>query len=580
MIAPASPMRMLGTYLGPQWAKTTLLALLLLGSTGLQLLLPQILRTFIDTVQAQGALQDLLQIALLFLSVALVNQLVGVFESYTSQDLGWTATNRLRNDLALHLMHLDMRFHKAHTPGEMIERIDGDITALSNFFSTFVLHIAGNSLLLLGILVMLWREDWRVGITLAVFTAIALYLLNRVRTIAVPAVKQGREATAQLFGFLEERLAGIEDIRPNGAGAYIMRGFEQAIRTMFFTGRRAEATGFVPVIITLALLSLATILALAMSAYLFVNGAITIGTAVLFFQYTQMLHQPLQQITDEIAGFQKAGAGIARVQQLLQTRSTIVEPVESDAHLPAGALGVAFQRVSFGYEGEGSVLHDLSSTLQPGTVLGLLGRSGSGKTTLTRLLLRLYDPTSGTITLDGIDLRRIPRDELRRSVAMVTQDVHLFHASLRDNLTLFAADIPDERIIQALYELELDGWYRSLPDGLNTPVIPESLSSGEAQLLAFTRVLLRNPGLVILDEASSRLDPVTERRIERATRRLLHNRTGIIIAHRLATVQSVDEIMILDHGTIAEYGSREQLAADPATRFHRLLQIGLKEVLA
>ena len=580
MIAPASPIRMLVTYLGPQWAKTSLLALLLLGSTGLQLLQPQILRAFIDTVQAQGPLQALLQIAMLFLSVALVNQIVGIFESYTSQDLGWAATNRLRNDLALHLMQLDMRFHKAHTPGEMIERIDGDITALSNFFSIFVLRIAGNMLLLLGIMVMLWREDWRVGITLTLFTAVMLYLLSRIRTIAVPSVKQGREATAQFFGFLEERLAGIEDIRPNGAGAYIMRGFEQAIRTMFFAGRKAEAIGFVPVIITLALFSLATILALALSAYLFVTGAITIGTAVLFFQYTQMLRQPLEQITDEIADFQKAGAGIARVHELLQTRSAIFEPQEKVTHLPAGALGVAFHDVSFGYESEGNVLHSLSFMLKPGTVLGLLGRSGSGKTTLTRLLLHLYDPTSGAIMLDGSDLRRIPRDELRRSVGMVTQDVHLFHTSLRDNLTLFDADIPDERIVQALHELELDDWYRSLPGGLDTPIVPESMSSGEAQLLAFARVLLRNPGLVILDEASSRLDPITERRVERATKRLLHNRTGIIIAHRLSTVQSVDEIMILDHGTIAEYGRREQLAADPATRFHRLLQIGLKEVLA
>ncbi|MGE5776339.1 MAG: ATP-binding cassette domain-containing protein, partial [Chloroflexota bacterium] len=228
------------------------------------------------------------------------------------------------------------------------------------------------------------------------------------------------------------------------------------------------------------------------------------------------------------------------------------------------------------------VLSDLSFQLKPGSVLGLLGRTGSGKTTLARLIFRLYDPKSGCIEINGADLRNLQLETLRGSIAIVTQDVQLFRASVRENLTFFDRSISDEKILATLNELELGDWYRSLPKGLDTQLETgsRSLSAGEAQLLAFTRVFLRDPGLVILDEASSRLDPATEQRLERAIDKLLQNRTAIIIAHRLGTVQRADEIMILDGGRVSEHGDRRQLAADANSRFHQLLQTGLEEVLA
>jgi ATP-binding cassette subfamily B protein len=214
-------------------------------------------------------------------------------------------------------------------------------------------------------------------------------------------------------------------------------------------------------------------------------------------------------------------------------------------------------------------------------VLGLLGRTGSGKTTLARLIFRLYDPRAGCIEINGEDIRGAHLETLRHRIAIVTQDVQLFRASVRDNLTFFDRSISDEQILATLEELELAGWYRSLPNGLDTELDTgsRSLSAGEAQLLAFTRVFLRNPGLVILDEASSRLDPATEQRLERAIDKLLLNRTAIIIAHRLGTLHRADEIMILESGRVSEYGDRKQLAADSASRFSQLLQTGLEEVL-
>jgi ABC-type multidrug transport system fused ATPase/permease subunit len=258
---------------------------------------------------------------------------------------------------------------------------------------------------------------------------------------------------------------------------------------------------------------------------------------------------------------------------------------------------VAFCDVSFAYEdrppmssdgGEAApaarerVLRDLAFTLAPGRVLGLLGRTGSGKTTLARLLLRLYDPTEGEVCLNGMPLTATTVDEVRRRVALVTQEVQLFQASVRDNLTLFKPHIPDAAIYEVLDNLGLGPWLESLPQGLDTELSSEGggLSAGQAQLLAFARVFLADPDLVILDEASSRLDPATEQLIERAVDLLLADRTGIVIAHRLNTVRRADEVLILEAGQIREMGDRAQLADDPTSYFHHLLQTGMAEVLA
>jgi ABC-type multidrug transport system fused ATPase/permease subunit len=226
------------------------------------------------------------------------------------------------------------------------------------------------------------------------------------------------------------------------------------------------------------------------------------------------------------------------------------------------------------------VLDAINFTLAPGEVLGLLGRTGSGKTTMTRLLFRLYDLNGGAIRLGGVDIRTVPLTILRQRVGIVTQEVQLFRASLRDNLTLFDDRIADEQIWTVLDDLGMGDWARRLPQGLDSEIAAgEGLSAGEAQLLAFARAFLNDPGLVILDEASSRLDPATERLIERAVDKLLQNRTAIIIAHRLATVQRADTILILERGSVREHGSRKTLLQDEHSRFSALMQVGMEEVL-
>jgi len=594
---------LLVTYLGPQWPRAVLLAVLILSTIGLQLVNPQVMRDFIDMARAGAPVETLLHLAVIFIGVAVAQQVVSLLATWVSENLAWLTTNALRADLAGHCLRLDLSFHNSRTPGEMIERIDGDVTALSTFFSQFVIQVVGNALLLAGILALLFREEWRVGLAMTGFVAIAVVVLARFRDLAVPHWKAERQASAELFGFLEERLAGTEEIRSNGAEAYAMRGFYRLMRELL---RRSLKAGLMINILfnsTFLLFTLGNAAAFAVGAWLFQAGTITIGSVYIIFYYTNMLERPINQIIRQMEVLQKAGASIIRIRELLATSSKL-QVVEADplGRLPPGPLAVKFEGVSFGYADGGlpaapagsqaepssdkeMVLQDVSFCLPPGRVLGLLGRTGSGKTTLTRLLFRFYDPDRGLVGLgDGggpVDIRRVPLAELRGRVGMVTQSVQLFHATVRDNLTFFDDRISDDVIRQVIHELGLGEWLEALPCGLDT--VLESggggLSAGEAQLLAFMRIFLQDPGLVILDEASSRLDPATEHLLERAVGRLVQGRTAIIIAHRLGTVQRADEIMILEDGRISEHGDRTSLAGDPASRFYGLLQAGLEEVL-
>jgi ATP-binding cassette, subfamily B, bacterial len=309
---------------------------------------------------------------------------------------------------------------------------------------------------------------------------------------------------------------------------------------------------------------------LVVGAALLQRDLITLGAVYLAYNYTNQLSMTLFRITRQLNQFQAATASIQRVSELYFTRSKVCDG--DGEQLPGGGLSVAFDTVSFRYTPERMTLEDVSFEVRPGESLGIVGRTGSGKTTIGRLVFRGYDVHGGHLRVGGVDVRRTRLADLRSRIGVVTQDVQLFHATVRDNLTLFDPSVPDDRIERAVESLGLGEWYRSLPKGLASPLNSgHDLSAGQAQLLAFTRVLLRDPDIVILDEASSRLDPATERLVERAVDNLLADRTAIVIAHRLATVQKLDRILVLDDGKVLESGYRADLAADSGSRFSALL---------
>jgi ABC-type multidrug transport system fused ATPase/permease subunit len=545
------------------------LALLLLGSIGLQLTIPLILRTFIDAAVARSAVSGMITAGVAYLIAGILNQLLDAGATYLGTDIGWSATNRLREELSSHLFGLDMDFHNNTTPGEMIERVDGDVTALSEFISRFVVRLIAAGVLLAGVIVVSWVESPVMGSTITIYVILVIALLARLRNIAVAAAEEERETSARLYGFIEERLAGIDDIRALGAGRFTMTRFVPVMRDFYTRTSTAWRKRLVVWVTANTAFWAGDGLALLTGVWLTVRGSITVGTAFLILQYVQLVRSPIEQMTQELQELQKAAGGIVRIDNLRRLESSIAS---GNVDLGPGPLAVEFDHVSFAYEDRG-VLDDVSFMLSPGRSLGLLGRTGGGKTTITRLISRLYDPDRGTVSLGGVNLRQIRTESLRKSVGVVTQDVQLFRATVKDNLTFFD-DRPDDEVVAALEAVGLGAWIRDL--GLETQLGAggQGLSAGEQQLLAFARVFLQDPGIVILDEPSSRLDPATELLLATATERLFAGRTVLIIAHRLETVRTADEIMVVDAGRIVEHGRRQDLAADPESRYASLLATG------
>jgi ABC-type multidrug transport system fused ATPase/permease subunit len=565
--------------LKPEWPRVVLLGLLLFAGIGLQLANPQIAKAFIDHAQAGEPLEQLVWIALLFIGVALLTQAATVAETYVAETLGWRTTNALRVDLTRHALALDASFHAEHSAGELIERIDGDVSAIADFFARFVIQVLGNGVFVVGVLVLLFREDWRVGALLSLFVLAAVGFLTRGGGFVTVRSKAARQAAARLTEYLEERLAGLPDLKSSGADAYTMRRFHEQLAARFVTVRGSVMAGSIFNTVVGLLFVLGTGAALGLSAALFGAGAITLGSVYVVFRYTGMLRQPLERLTRQMNSFLTATGATVRVRELLATPARVVDG--PGATLPDGALSIELDGVSFAYESE-PVLRDVSCCVEAGEVLGLLGRTGSGKTTISRLLFRLHDPAKGAVRLGGIDIRQTRLESLRGRIGLVTQDVQLFQGTLRDNVALFDRAVSDERLREVFSVLGLDGWLGGFPFGLDTPLGAggRGLSAGEAQLVALARVFLKDPGLVVLDEASSRLDPATQRLLQRAVTRLLDGRTGVVIAHRLATVERADRILILEAGRVAEVGLRSVLARAPESRFSQLLRVGIGEELA
>jgi ATP-binding cassette subfamily B protein len=570
--------RLLAHYLRPQWPWMGLLVVIMGGTICVQVVTPLVASHFIDQATSGGDLRGLVILALLTIGLALAGQGLAVVETYVAENVSWAATNELRADLVSHLLRLDATFHTAHTPGELIERVDGDVATLARFFSRFVVYVLGNGVLLVGVLGLLYHVDWRVGLAMSAFVVLALTAILRIRAVATPSWAAERQASADFFGFLGEYLAGLQDIRSSGAGAFVLHRCAEVMRSWLAVTRKAQMWGYSMSATSQGLFALGTAVAFALSAMLFKTGTLTIGAVYLIFQCTEMLRQPTEQIRNEVQDLQQADASMARVEALLGTVPRVTDG--PGIALPPGPLAVELDGVSFGYAEDVPVLRDVSVSLSPGRVLGVVGRTGSGKTTLTRLLLHFYDPLAGVVRLGGVDLRAVSLAAVRARIGLVTQEVQLFHASVRDNLTIFDDSVPDEQISTVLDTLGLASWLRELPQGLDTPLLPggAGLSAGQAQVLACARILLRNPDLVILDEASSRLDPATDQLVQTALGRLLDGRTGIIVAHRLATIAYADDILVLEDGQVREHGPRLALAADPTSHFARLLRVATEEV--
>jgi ATP-binding cassette, subfamily B, bacterial len=566
--------RRLSAFLRPPARLLGPLSAALAVMTVLPLVGPMLVSRFVDGAVAGRSTAALLSLAGAYLATAVGAQGARLLASWLASRAAWDGTNRLREAVAEHTLRLDLDFHARHTPGEMIERVDGDVAALGDFLVAFLLEIVASGLLLLGTLVIVAAEDLRLGAALLAYVALMATVVAFSHKRSVPALIAFREAMARHMGRIEEQLAAVEDLRAAGAGEYSLRRYDASAGDVYATLRRADRAKALLIGSVYVTSALGTAVLLGLAIILHSQGALSVGATVALFQYTQLVRQPLEEMTGQLQHLQGALAGAERLRQLFTETPTLTVP-DRGVSLPAGALALELDRVDFAYADDGEeVLAGIDLRVAPGRALGLVGRSGSGKTTIARLLARLYDPTAGVVRLGGVDLRSVDPADLRQRVAVVTQDVVLFDGSLRDNLTLFGTTPAGDADLTALLgQLGLGTWLTGLPDGLDSRIGPggAGLSAGEAQLLAFARAFLADPGLVILDEASSRLDPATEILLEAAVDRLLAGRTAVLIAHRLSSLDRVDDIAVVDEGRIVEAGARIDLLRRTDSRFATLL---------
>ncbi len=561
----------------PKKGAVAIMGLLLTVSGILPLVGPILVAVFIDAAIEGSSTDQLTGLAIVYIGLAIVGQGLAVVVAWTATDLAWRVTNDLRSDLTSHVLGLDLAFHRRTSPGELVSRVDGDVTALSDFIARFLVKALVAAVTSVGLIVVLTVQDWRVGLSFAAYLALAVLVVYSLRNLAVDEAASEQAATGRMFGEIEERLAGSDDLRSNGGGSHALATFQAASARVLQATLLRERQGVGLWIISNVVFVVGGIAALILDAALLRRGSISLGTAYLIFQYTQILRQPLEQLADETERVQRAAGGMIRTLDLLRERSAL--PDTGTSTLPSGPLDLRIANLRFEYRDEANpqpVIDGLTIDLAAGRSIGVVGRTGSGKTTLARLILRLIDPTSGTIELGGVRLADLPLAELRNRCGVVSQDVHLFGASIRDNLTLFDSSIDDDTLHHAIGQLGLTEWIAVHPDGLDTMLGPggSGVSAGEGQLIALTRLFLRDPDFVLLDEASSRIDPQTERRVIAAVDRLLDGRTAVVIAHRLSTIERLDEVLILSSGHAVEHGETVVLRADPTSHYARLLAIG------
>ena len=507
-------------------------------------------------------------IAILFMTVLLRLGLQG-FQSYNIQSVGQRLTARIRNDLFAHSMSLSLRFHDKMPVGKLLTRLTSDVDALSEVFGSGAVGVLADFVSLIVISITMILIEWRLGLLLLIVqipvTLFILWLQKRYR-------KQNykvREELSQLNANFQENLQGLEVVQMfrrqslNGQNFFKTgTNYKHAVNgTIFYD---SSISAFIEWV------SLAAVaLVISLGGYMVTAGAMGLGTLTTFILYSQRLFEPLRQLAERFTQIQGGLTAVERISELLEKKIEIYDHINHKAenkellNSNKTALGeVLFENVSFFYREDEPIINDLSFKIKPGDHVALVGPTGSGKTTLIRLLCRLYEPQKGNIYIDGQNIKSIPIDSLRKQLGVVLQDTFLFSGNVADNLRLDSS-IDNQRLKDVCSDLGLDNLLRKLPNGLDTYIRERggNLSSGERQLLSIARVAIRDPKILIMDEATAFMDPSTEATLQRDLDRLLEKRTALVIAHRLATIEASDRILVMRKGSLIEEGTHEELRA-------------------
>ncbi len=522
----------------------------------------------------------ILQIVFVFLVPAVLGTFIMQFaQSFAMQVVGQKIMYDLRKQIFSHLQRLQLTFYDRNPVGRMVTRLTTDVDVLNDLFASGVVAIFGDIFSLLAIVVVMLKINWK----LALLTFAVLPLIVAVTMAFRRAVRESyrriRVAIARINAYLQEHLTGMAVLQLFGREARSYNEFETINRAHMKAYKDSIlAYGlFYPAVELLG--SLAVIVILYYGGLIHLHAAVTIGTLTAFIQYSQRFFRPIQDLSDKYNTLQSAMASSERIFKLLDTPITIEEPARPKRLSASEAQGrIEFLDVSFAYDGKHRVVEHVSFTIEPGEKIALVGHTGAGKTTLTSLLLRFYDVTEGQILFDGVDIRELSLPDLRRNFGMVLQDPFLFSGTIESNIRLGTSEITDERLRAAAEHVNILDFIESQPEGFKEEVKERgsTLSVGQKQLLSFARALAHDPKVLILDEATSSVDPETEVIIRQGLERLMEGRTALIVAHRLSTIQNASKIVVMHKGRVREMGTHRELLERQGL-YYKLYQLQYKD---
>jgi ATP-binding cassette subfamily B protein len=569
-------------YLRPYKGAVAVSFLLIVIMAGLDLVGPYLTKVAIDRYISRGDANGLGAVAALYLAVLVAAFAVRFGQVWILQITGQKVMVDMRRAIYGHLQRLPVAYFDRNPVGRLMTRVTTDVDAVNELFTSGVVTVFGDLFTLFGIMGVMVFMNWRLA--LVTFAVIPLFFVvtNWFRRGSRRSFREVRKWIARINAFLQENITGMSVVqlfrreeRNIAAFAEVNRTHADANMTQIF-----YYAVFYPAIELLA--AVATALILLYGGGKVLTGALSLGALVAFVQYSERFWRPISDLSEKFNILQQAMASSERIFALLDTPLE-VQPPAAPVHLGAVEGRIAFENVSFAYNTpkDGAppqwVLQDIDFTVAPGKSVALVGATGAGKTSIISLLARLYDVQKGRVTLDGVDVRELDPAELRSSLALVLQDVHLFSGTIASNIRLGSA-ISDERVRDAARAVHAHRFIEQMPQGYDTEVKERgaTLSVGQKQLLSFARALAHDPRVLILDEATSSIDTETEALIQTALKVLLKGRTAIVIAHRLSTIQNVDEILVLHKGRIRERGTHQALLAERGL-YWRLYQLQYKD---
>lgn len=536
---------------------------LMLVQSGMTLLIPFLLKIAIDEDITSGDSAGLIQTTLFTGGAFMLLYFATSSERYLLSYVGQNVLANLRMRLFRHLQALPIGYHTKHIVGVTVSRVINDVAEINELLSQGVITLLGDMLVLIGIIVVMISMSPQLALltfTVIPLMALATYLFSRQ---ARRAFRETRSRVAAVVGDLAEGISGMRAIQAFAQEDTSQQRFQRINIANRDTYINAMSLSFIflPSIELLGML--ATVIVLGFGGLAVSRGEVTLGVLVAFLSYVTRFFQPIQELSRMYTTLQSAMAGGEAVLRILDTPPDVADAPDA-VELPPVQGKVEFDQVTFRYRPDTpEVLHNVSLSIQPGQTAALVGPTGAGKTTIANLVGRFYDATEGAVRIDGLDVRQVTQDSLRRQVRLVPQDPFLFSRTILENIRFGKPDASEDEVVAAAKLANAHGFIRSLPQGYETKILEGgvNLSVGQRQLLSIARAVLADPRILILDEATANIDTVTERLIQQALERLLQGRTAIVIAHRLSTIRNADIIFVVDKGQIVEQGKHEELLA-------------------